>query len=146
MPRLLILAPLSLLLAACGGTSDKSSGSADGPVLQTIQISEKEYSLTPSKITVAKTGTYEVRATNDGTITHALEIEGNGIEEKTGDVAPGSTSTLRVNLSKDGSYEIYCPIDGHRGQGMAGTLAVGSGSSSGGMTTGETTTSGSPGY
>ena len=51
-----------------------------------------------------------------------------------------------MNHSKDGSYEIYCPIDGQRGQGMAGTLAVGSGSSSGGMTTGETTTGGSPGY
>ena len=70
----------------------------------------------------------------------------HAVEEKTGDVAPGSTATLRVNLSKDGSYEIYCPIDGHRGQGMVGTLAVGSGSSSGGMTAGETTTSGSPGY
>jgi uncharacterized cupredoxin-like copper-binding protein len=146
MRRLFVLLPLSLLLAACGGTSGTSSSSAGGPVLQTIQISEKEYSLTPSKITVAKTGTYELKATNDGTITHALEIEGNGVEEKTGDVAPGSTATLRVNLSKDGSYEIYCPIDGHRGQGMAGTLAVGNGSSSGGMTTGETTTSGSLGY
>ena len=40
----------------------------------------------------------------------------------------------------------YCPIDGHQGRGMAGTRAVGNGSSSGGMTTGETTTSGSPGY
>jgi plastocyanin len=146
MRRLFVLLPLSLLLAACGGTAGTSSSSAGGPVLQTIQIAEKEYSLTPSKITVAKTGTYELKATNDGTITHALEIEGNGVEEKTGDVAPGSTVTLRVNLSKDGSYEIYCPIDGHRGQGMAGTLAVGNGSSSGGMTTGETTTSGSPGY
>jgi len=84
MPRLLVLAPLSLLLAACGGTSDKSSSSAGGPVLQTIQISEKEYSLIPGKITVAKTGTYEVKATNDGTITHALEIEGNGIEKRPG--------------------------------------------------------------
>jgi plastocyanin len=146
MRRLLVLLPLSLLLAACGGTSGKSSSSSGGPVLRTIPISEKEYSLTPSKITVAKTGTYELKATNDGTITHALEIEGNGVEEKSGDIAPGSTATLRVNLSKDGSYEIYCPIDGHRGQGMAGTVAVGSGSSSGGMTTGETTTSGSPGY
>jgi plastocyanin len=120
MRRLFVLLPLSLLLAACGGTSSTSSSSAGGPVLQTIQISEKEYSLTPSKITVAKTGTYELKATNDGTITHALEIEGNGVEEKTGDVAPASTATVRVKLSKDGSYEIYCPIDGHRGQGMAG--------------------------
>jgi uncharacterized cupredoxin-like copper-binding protein len=146
MRRFVVLLPLSLLLAACGGTSGKSTSNASGPVLQTIQISEKEYSLTPSKITVAKTGTYELKATNEGTITHALEIEGNGVEEKTGDVATGSTATLRMNLSNDGSYEIYCPIDGHRGQGMAGTLAVGNSSSSGGMTTGETTTSGAPGY
>jgi hypothetical protein len=45
-------------------------------------------------------------------------------------------------------HEIYSPIGGHRGQGMAGTLAIGSGSGfDGGITTtGETTTSGSPGY
>jgi hypothetical protein len=61
--RLLVLLPPSLLLAACGGTSGKSSSSAGGSVLQTIQISEKEYALTPSKITVAKTGTYELKAT-----------------------------------------------------------------------------------
>jgi hypothetical protein len=44
MPRLLVLLPLPLLLAACGGTSGKSSSSSSsgGPVLQTIQISEKE--------------------------------------------------------------------------------------------------------
>src|SRR6476661_1589586 len=122
MPRLLVLLPLPLLLAACGGTSGKSSASPGGPVLQTIQISEKEYSLTPSKTTVAKTGPYELKATNDGTITHALEIEGNGVEEKSGDIAPGSTATLRVNLAKDGSYEIYCTIDGHRGEDMGGRL------------------------
>jgi hypothetical protein len=120
MRRLLVLFPLSLLLVACGGTSGTSSCSVGGPVLQTIQVSEKEYSLTPSKITVAKTGTYELKATNDGTITHALEIEGNGVEEKTGDVAPGSTATLRMNLCKDGSYEIYCPIDGHRARAWRG--------------------------
>ena len=121
MPRLLVLLPLPLLLAACGGTSGtSSSSSSSGPVLQTIQISEKEYSLTPNKITVARTGTYELKATNDGTITHALEIEGNGVEQKTGDVAPGSTATLRVNHSKDGSYEIYCPIDGHRARAWRG--------------------------
>jgi hypothetical protein len=56
------------------------------------------------------------------------------------------TSSSSAAVAKDGSSEIYCSIDGHRGQGMAGTVAVGNGSSSGGMTTGETTTSGSPGY
>ena len=146
MRRLLVLLPLSLLLAACGGSSGPSAG--DGPVLQTIQISEKEYSLTPGTVTVSKTGTYEFRVTNNGTIAHALEVEGNGVEEKTGDIQPGAAATLRVTLTKDGSYEMYCPIDGHRGQGMQGTVTVGSRSGSGGTTTNEggTTTSGGYGY
>jgi plastocyanin len=117
-------------------------------VLQTIQISEKEYSLTPTKVNLTKSGTYEFKATNNGTIAHALEIEGNGVEEKIGNVEPGSSKTLRVTLSKAGSYELYCPVDGHRGQGMEGTISVAS-ASGGGTTTndgmGETTTR-SPGY
>jgi len=133
MRRLLVLLPLSLLLAACGGSSNTSAGG--GPVQQTIQIFEKEYSLDPAMVTVSKTATYEFRVTNKGAIAHALEVEGNGVEEKIGDIQPGASATLRVTLTKDGSYEMYCPIDGHRGQGMQGTVTVGSGSGAGGMTT-----------
>ena len=44
MYRLLVLLPAALLLAACGGgSSTKSNG---GAVVQSIQISEKEFSLT----------------------------------------------------------------------------------------------------
>jgi len=114
MRRLLVLFSLSLLLAACGGSSSTSEG---GPVQQTIQISEKEYSLEPAAISVSKTGTYEFMVTNNGTIAHALEIEGNGVEKKIGDIQPGAGATLRVTLTKDGLYELYCPIDGHRSQG-----------------------------
>jgi plastocyanin len=146
MRRLLLLLPLSLLLAACGGSSGTSEGG--GSVRQTIRISEKEYSVNPGTVTVSKTGTYEFKVTNNGTIAHALEVEGNGVEEKTGDIHPGAVATLRVTLTKDGSYELYCPIDGHRGQGMKSTVTVGSASGSGGMTTTNagTTTSGGYGY
>jgi uncharacterized cupredoxin-like copper-binding protein len=144
MRRLLFLLPLSLLLAACGGSSTPSAGG--GPVQQTIQISEKEYSLTPGTVTVSKTGTYDFTVTNKGTIAHALEIEGNGVEKKIGDIQPGASATLRVTLTKDGSYEMYCPIDGHRGQGMQGTVTVGSGSGSGGTTTNDAGTTTSRGY
>jgi uncharacterized cupredoxin-like copper-binding protein len=147
MRRLLVLLPLSLVLASCGGTSTGSSG-AGGPVLQTIQISEKEYSLTPSKVNLSKSGTYEFKATNNGTIAHALEVEGNGVEENTGNIEPGSSETLRVTLSKAGSYELYCPVDGHKGQGMEGTISVASAPGGGTTTDGEMgqTTTGSPGY
>jgi plastocyanin len=144
MRRLLVLLPLSLLLAACGGSSSTSVGG--GQVQQTIQISEKEYSLTPSTVRIAKTGTYELEATNNGTIAHALELDGLGVKAKTGNIQPGATATLRVTLANDGSYELYCPIDGHRAQGMRATVTVGTGS--GGTTTngGGTTTSGGYGY
>ena len=145
--RLLILLPAALLLASCGGGgSTGSSASKGGAVVKTIQISEKEFPLTPSTVHLSKTGTYEFEATNNGTTTHALEIEGNGVEEKSGDISPGSKMTLRVTFSKAGSYEMYCPIDGHKAQGMKGSITVGGAMSSGGGTTTSQTTTSAPGY
>jgi uncharacterized cupredoxin-like copper-binding protein len=109
--------------------------------MQTISLSEKEFSITPKAINVAKAGTYTFDVKNDGQITHALEIEGNGVEQKTGHIDPGKSATLTVDLSKAGSYEVYCPIDSHRQNGMEASLTVGGGAA-GGMTTGETTTGG----
>jgi uncharacterized cupredoxin-like copper-binding protein len=143
--RVLALLPVAALLAACGGGSG-------GSALQTIQVSEKEYSLNPSTITVPKPGTYAFEVTNKGTITHAFVIEASGSagsEAKTGDIAPGSRTTVKFTFTADKRYEMYCPIDGHRAQGMAGTISVG-GAAGGGTTTnpeGETTTTSSmPGY
>jgi uncharacterized cupredoxin-like copper-binding protein len=141
MRRLLLLLPATVLLAGCGGSSSGSSMQG-GSVVKTIQISEREFSLTPSTVALSKPGTYAFHISNEGTITHAFEGEGNGVEEKTGDIQAGSSATLEVTFSKDGSYEIYCPIDGHKAQGMKGTLTVGSAAGTGGTTTtpAETTT------
>src|SRR5437588_4647052 len=132
MKRILVLTPAALLLAACGG-SGKSSKPA-GPPLQTVQVSEKEFSITPSTIGLAQTGTYAFHVTNNGQITHAFEIEGNGVEVKPADIQPGQSATLTVKLGTKGSYDAYCPIDGHRSKGMlakltVGTMPAGSGSS-----------------
>jgi plastocyanin len=136
--------------AGCGGgnsssssqTESTSSPSSGGTVVKTVTISETEYKLTPSSVKLSKPGTYVFKAVNKGTVTHALEIEGNGVEEKTGDIAAGQSATLKVELKKAGSYEMYCPVDGHKDQGMEGKIAIGSsGAGSGGMTTQETTTS-----
>ncbi len=152
MHRLLVLLPAGLVLAACGGSSSNNEGSsAGGAVVQTIQISEKEYSLNPSSLTLPKPGTYEFEVTNDGTITHAFEIEqsgGGSDEAKTSDIAPGSHKSVKFTFSSGGRYEMYCPIDGHKAMGMEGNISVG-GAAGGGTTTnpqGETTTSGKPGY
>jgi uncharacterized cupredoxin-like copper-binding protein len=64
---------------------------------------------------------------NAGTVEHALEVEGQGIEEETDHLKPGETATLTVDL-RPGTYEVYCPVvsDGvsHREQGMTTTLIV----------------------
>jgi plastocyanin len=150
MKRLALLAGLVVLLAGCGGKSGGSntaaapSGSGGG---QTIQVKETEYKLTPSSLMVSKPGTVTVEVTNAGQIDHALEVEGNGVEEETETISPGSSAKLTVDLSKNGTYEVYCPIDGHRSMGMEAKLVVGSGSGSGGgTTTTETKTKSSGGY
>src|SRR5207244_2486071 len=143
----LFLLPATGLLAGCGGSSSGSSMHG-GAVVKTIQISEKEFSLTPSTVTVSKPGTYAFQVSNKGTIPHAFEVEGNGVEEKSGDIKVGSSATLQVTFARNGSYEIICPIDGHRAQGMKSTLTVGSAAGTGGTTTPAetTTTKKSPGY
>ena len=148
MRRFLLLLPPILLLAGCGGGyGGGGSKASSGSAVKTVQIAEKEFSLTPSTISLSKTGTYAFKAMNNGTVAHALEIEGNGIEAKTGEIQPGSSATLQIALTKAGTYEMYCPIDGHKQQGMKGNVTVGGGGSSGGMTTNEgTTTSGGGGY
>lgn len=150
MRQLLALVPLGLLLAACGGSSGSEGSAAGGAVIQTIRISEKEYSLNPSTVTLPKPGTYEFDVTNDGSITHAFNVEesGGGDEAEAGDIEPGSHKTVKFTFSAGGSYEMYCPIDGHKTQGMAGTIMVG-GAAGGGTTTSpedETTTNSGPGY
>jgi len=108
---------------------------------QAIAIGETEYKLDPSSVQVGQAGTVTFRVTNNGTIDHALEVEGQGAEEKTATIKPGESAELTVDLSKDGSYEIYCPVDGHRDSGMEGTLTVGAGM--GGGSTGTTEDQGS---
>ncbi len=113
-----------------GATKESSSAAAEGssaatgPIVETIQIKETDFELEPSEITLDKAGTYAFEAENsEEDDTHALEIEGNGIEAKTEDLEPGQSAELRVDL-KPGTYEIYCPVDGHEDLGMKGTITV----------------------
>ncbi|MGH7464462.1 MAG: hypothetical protein ACREK1_04745, partial [Longimicrobiales bacterium] len=59
--------------------------------------------------------------------THRFEVEGNGEEWETEDVAPGTDVTMSVSLSP-GTYKVYCPIEAggvnHEERGMTTTLRV----------------------
>lgn len=87
-----------------------------------IAISGTEFKFTPSDVDV-RAGSTTFRLRNDGGAPHALEIEGQGIEEKTEVVQGGQTADVTVNL-RPGRYEMYCPVGNHRDMGMAGTVTV----------------------
>jgi plastocyanin len=148
--RLALLVLLPAVAAGCGGSSggSKTQAAPSSRGGQTIQVKETEYKLTPSSFKVSKPGTVTFEVTNAGTMGHALEVEGNGVEEKTSTIPAGSSAKLTVDLSKNGTYEVYCPIDGHRAMGMEAKLVVGSASAGGGggTTTNGTTSSGGYGY
>lgn len=128
----IIAIALAALLSGCGRESDESSPA--GASRQTIEIAETEFALDPTTVTLDEAGVYTFRAVNDGTITHALELEGEGVEAETEDIAPGASSDLKVDL-EPGTYELYCPIGNHEDQGMKGSVAVAGGG--GGTTTGD---------
>ncbi len=133
-PLALLLASLALaLVAGCGGDeNDGENGTqaTEGGAAQTIQVSATEFAFDPAEIS-AEPGEITFELTNDGSAPHALEVEGNGVEEASETINGGESTSLTVDLD-EGTYEIYCPVGDHAERGMVGTLAVGSGAGAGG--------------
>ena len=126
--------------AASTVASTSSAPAAGGAVIKTVSVHETEYKLKPASISLVKTGTYVFKGVNDGTITHGLAVEGNGVDAELSAIAAGSNGTLKVTLPKSGTYEIFCPVDGHKGLGMKGTITVGGSGAAGGTSTEHTNT------
>jgi plastocyanin len=131
-----------LSFAGCGGGDDASdtsgaAGTSGGGGGQTIDVAASDFMFAPADLQ-ADAGDVTINLTNDGQSDHALEIEGNGVEEETDTIPPGESTSLTLTL-EDGTYEIYCPVDGHKGLGMVGTLTVGAGGTGTGDDDGMTT-------
>jgi plastocyanin len=141
--RLLIplVALAALALAGCGGEEGADEdGTAASAAAQTVEIHETEFALEPDTVTLDAAGTYTFRAVNDGSVDHALEIEGAGVEDETETLAAGESGEVTVEL-QEGTYELYCPVGNHKEQGMVGRVIVGAGGTGGTTTTnGETET------
>jgi plastocyanin len=138
---LLVLAAAAL--AGCG-SENGGDGSATPAAGGDLEIVETEFALEPADVSVDAAGTTTIRVVNNGELPHALEVDGEGIEEETEEIAPGESAELTVELEQ-GEYELYCPIGNHRDQGMEGTLVVGAGAA-GGTHTGHTETDEGGGY
>jgi len=112
-----LLASVPLWLAAL------SSGGPTPPAEVTVRLSEWKVEASASSV---PTGPVRFIVTNGGTIPHAFEVEGRGLERETMVIQPGRTDTLTLTL-RAGSYEIYCPVGegSHEHLGMLSHITVG---------------------
>jgi plastocyanin len=131
----LVLATGALAAAGCGGDDDNGGGGGSGGGTGT---SSNDSSASGGKtLTVtadpggaiswdktslsAKAGKVTLKIVNQSSVPHAIEVEGNGVEEETKTVT-GGDAAVTVDL-KPGKYEYYCPVSNHK-ETMKGTLTV----------------------
>ncbi len=136
MPRTLaaLATVLVLGLAGCGGDDESSSGGSGGSGSssggsggggQQLALSAPEDgSLKFDKTELdAKAGTVTINFDNQSSsVPHAVEIEGNGVEEKS-DTVTGAKTSVTADL-KAGEYKFFCPVGNHAQAGMEGVLKV----------------------
>jgi len=140
-----LLVALALVGAGCGDDDNSDSGSSDsgqsaetqttetagggsdtgGGSAQTLKLTaDPGGALKFDKSTLtAKAGKATIVLDNPSSLPHAVEVEGQGLEEETDTIGKGETAKVTVDL-KPGKYEYYCPVDGHKAGGMEGTLTV----------------------
>ena len=112
--------------AATTQTKESSGGGASsGGAAQTLKLSADPggaLKFDKSSLT-AKAGKVTIVLDNPSSLPHAVELEGNGIEESSSTINKGETTKVSATV-KAGTYEYYCPVDGHKAGGMTGKLTV----------------------
>jgi hypothetical protein len=92
------------------------------PPAVVARLTEWKVELSPATVPA---GTVRFTVTNAGSVPHAFEVEGRGVEQETPVIQPGATATLTLTL-RPGGYEAYCPVgeDSHKKLGMVTSLRV----------------------
>src|SRR5213083_2506510 len=111
-----------LLLGAVALAATPAHRVPGDPAAVSAKLSEWKVEL--SERTIAA-GTVTFTVANVGSIPHAFEVEGQGIEQETGVIQPGASATLTLTLGP-GTYEVYGPVgeDSHKKLGMETELKV----------------------
>jgi plastocyanin len=111
-----------LLFAALTFAGTPARRAPGAPAAVSATLSEWKVELSQGTIPA---GMVTFTVTNTGSVPHAFEVEGQGIERETAVLQPGSSATLTLTL-KPGSYEVYCPVgeDSHKKLGMDTHLRV----------------------
>ena len=129
--RILLATPFVLLLGACTSTESENQ--------VTVSLRDDAVTLTPQ---TADAGSVTFSATNDGTLTHEIEVfsgdvdpstlpvednvantEGLTLVDEIEDITPGASADLTVDLEA-GTYVVMCNLPEHFANGMVSVLTV----------------------
>jgi plastocyanin len=117
-----VLISVALLAAGCGDDDDEGGGGGGGGGSLTLTADPGgDISWEPGDLS-ASAGSVTIKLVNESDVPHAVEVEGNGVEEES-ETITGSETDLTVDL-EPGEYTFYCPVGEHRQNGMEGTLTV----------------------
>jgi plastocyanin len=134
---LIALVLTTALFAGCGGDDEEQPAATPEPAAeateepaaeggggQTVEVSSPEdgaLKFDQAELS-AKAGKVTFNYANPSQVPHALEIEGNGVEEAT-DTIQADEASVTVDLEA-GTYRFYCPVGQHADAGMEGELTV----------------------
>ena len=135
---LIALALATAVFAGCGGDDDDetaatpaptetateqpAAGGGGGETLKFSAPADGALKFDQGDVT-AKAGNVTVDFSNPSSVPHGVEIEGNGVNEKTEIVTGSDAPAITVDLAA-GTYTYFCPVPGHEAAGMKGTLTV----------------------
>lgn len=102
-------------------TSTDSGTTADEEV-QEIQVEGKEFSFTPSSLSVEAEKKVRIVFKNMGKFPHNFSIKELNLKTKT--ISPGQTDTLEFTPEEAGTLTFYCSVGNHQSQGMEGKITV----------------------
>ena len=133
-------AALVLALAGCGGDDESSSsgggaatatpasqsgggggGEGGGETIALAAPADGSLKFDKSELE-AKAGTVTIDFDNPSDVPHAVEIDGNGVSEKS-DTVTGAETSVTADL-QPGEYKFFCPVGNHAAAGMGGVLTV----------------------
>lgn len=116
--------------------------SADWSAMETVTVSLKEFSFSPSKIVFKKNTPYKLEIRNDGTVKHYFtagaffkavatrKVQSNSDGEIKApyftalEVFPGRSLDFYFIPVKAGTYDLTCTIEGHAEKGMTGHVVI----------------------
>lgn len=128
----ILMAAAVVLIGACGGDDGDDGGSADATVTtgasgseaskgDAIEVLGKEFSFTPSTLTLEAGEPQEIVLKNVGSIEHDITVSDAGFKLT---VLAGKSGEKSLTIDKPGTYKMFCSVAGHEAAGMKGEITV----------------------